>query len=184
MIKVGDKIKIIEMKDESNYNGKIGIVEHIDDIGQLHGSWGGCAVIPGVDKYEKIEVCGICGEDIIGYGNNADPIKCGLVCDDCNIDYVIPVRVFLSGLVDDKVLLIKTNCDLDFVEIDTKNSLKELQRLVGGLIEIYPKQDDKFFYIVDEESICKGKEYNFLAKVIFDIDIVGDLVVCVKNVIE
>ena len=46
----------------------------------------------------------------------------------------------------------------DIVVIDNKNALKELQKLVGGLIEIYPKEDDKYLYIVDEEGICKSKE--------------------------
>jgi hypothetical protein len=54
-IKVGKKVKIISMKDEPNYTGRIGVIEHIDDIGQLHGSWGGCALIPGIDKYEVLE---------------------------------------------------------------------------------------------------------------------------------
>lgn len=55
MIKVGDKIKIIEMKDEPQYEGKIGIVLIIDDIGQIHGTWGGCALIPEVDKFEIVK---------------------------------------------------------------------------------------------------------------------------------
>ena len=55
MIKVGDKIRIIYMNGEPQYSGKTGIVEYIDDIGQIHGSWGGCALIPGVDEYEVIE---------------------------------------------------------------------------------------------------------------------------------
>lgn len=54
MIKVGDKIRIISMKDEPTYTGKEGVVEFIDDIGQIHGTWGGCALIPGVDEYEKL----------------------------------------------------------------------------------------------------------------------------------
>ena len=54
MAKVGDKIKIIEMKDEPSYNGKEGEVLFIDDIGQIHGTWGGCALIPEVDKFEII----------------------------------------------------------------------------------------------------------------------------------
>lgn len=53
-IKIGDKIKILSMQDEPQYDGKTGIVEFIDDIGQIHGSWGGCALIPEVDKYEII----------------------------------------------------------------------------------------------------------------------------------
>ncbi len=55
MVKVGDKIRIICMNGEPQYTGKTGTVEYIDDIGQVHGSWGGCALIPNVDKYEIIE---------------------------------------------------------------------------------------------------------------------------------
>jgi hypothetical protein len=54
MVKIGDKIKIISMNGEPQYAGKIGTVEHIDDMGQVHGTWGGCAIIPGVDEYEII----------------------------------------------------------------------------------------------------------------------------------
>ena len=55
MVKVGDKIRIIRMNGEPQYSGKTGIVEVIDDIGQIHGSWGGCALIPGVDEYEVVD---------------------------------------------------------------------------------------------------------------------------------
>lgn len=55
MVKVGGKIRIVFMDDEPLYCGKFGIVEHIDDIGQIHGSWGGCALIPGVDRFEIVE---------------------------------------------------------------------------------------------------------------------------------
>ena len=54
MLKIGEKIKIISMSGEPDYNGKIGIVESIDDIGQIHGTWGSLALIPGVDEYEII----------------------------------------------------------------------------------------------------------------------------------
>lgn len=53
--KVGDKIRIIEMVDEPNYNGREGVVEHIDSIGQLHGTWGGCGILPDIDTYIIIE---------------------------------------------------------------------------------------------------------------------------------
>lgn len=53
--KVGQKIRIIEMKGEPHYSGKEGIIKHIDDIGQLHGTWGGLAVIPSEDQIEIIE---------------------------------------------------------------------------------------------------------------------------------
>ena len=54
-VKVGDKIKIIHMIDEPGYDGTIGVVDHIDDAGQLHGSWGGLAVIPDLDEFEIIQ---------------------------------------------------------------------------------------------------------------------------------
>lgn len=52
---IGDKIKIIEMQGEPRYSGREGIVEHIDDAGQLHGTWGGLAVIPGEDVFSVIQ---------------------------------------------------------------------------------------------------------------------------------
>ena len=50
-VKVGDRIKIIEMKGEPQYTDREGVVTHIDDAGQIHGTWGGCAIIP------KLDVC-------------------------------------------------------------------------------------------------------------------------------
>ena len=55
MPKVGDKLRIIEMSGEPQYTGKEGTVEYIDDAGQIHGNWGGCALIPGEDIWELIE---------------------------------------------------------------------------------------------------------------------------------
>ena len=51
---VGDAIHIYHMFGESEYNGAEGVVTHIDDIGQIHGTWGGLALVPG-DDYEIIE---------------------------------------------------------------------------------------------------------------------------------
>lgn len=55
MAKVGDKIKILNMDGEPQYSGREGEITHIDDMGQLHGTWGGLAVIPGQDAYTVIE---------------------------------------------------------------------------------------------------------------------------------
>ena len=55
MAKVGDKVKIIYMEGEPQYSGKTGEILFIDDIGQLHGTWGGCALIPGIDTFDIIE---------------------------------------------------------------------------------------------------------------------------------
>ena len=53
-VKIGDRIKIIHLEGEgAAYDGKEGLVEYIDSKGQLHGTWGGLAIIPEVDKYES-----------------------------------------------------------------------------------------------------------------------------------
>ena len=52
---IGKTIRIIDMAGEPDYAGKEGVVEHIDDIGQLHGTWGGLAVQPENDRFEVIE---------------------------------------------------------------------------------------------------------------------------------
>lgn len=54
-VKVGDKIVIIHMTGEPHYIGKTGVVTNIDSIGQLHGTWGGLAVIPGEDTFRIVE---------------------------------------------------------------------------------------------------------------------------------
>ena len=54
-LKIGDKIRIIIMQGEPQYTGKEGTVEYIDDAGQIHGTWGGCALIPGEDEFEVIK---------------------------------------------------------------------------------------------------------------------------------
>ena len=50
-LKIGDTIKIIKMDGEPQYTDREGVVTHIDDAGQIHGTWGGCAIIPEVDTY-------------------------------------------------------------------------------------------------------------------------------------
>ena len=55
MYQIGDRIKITLMVGEPEYEGKEGIIEYIDSIGQIHGSWGGCAIIPGIDEFTIID---------------------------------------------------------------------------------------------------------------------------------
>jgi len=66
MIKIGDRIRIDEMDGEPQYAGKEGLVEWIDDAGQIHGTWGGCAVIPTLDSYTVIERAENTGGDKYG----------------------------------------------------------------------------------------------------------------------
>lgn len=52
-VKIGDRIRIIHLKgEETTYDGKQGVITLIDDLGQLHGTWGGLAIIPTIDSFE------------------------------------------------------------------------------------------------------------------------------------
>ena len=48
---VGKLLVIVQMKGEPDYWGRVGRIKHVDGAGQLHGTWGSLAVVPGVDKY-------------------------------------------------------------------------------------------------------------------------------------
>ena len=51
---LGRKIRIINMRGEPDYAGREGIIKHIDGLGQLHGTWGGLAILPDQDIYEFV----------------------------------------------------------------------------------------------------------------------------------
>lgn len=60
-INIGDTILIVRMDDDGGkdlqakrHDGKTGVVESIDSLGQIHGTWGGLALIPGTDEFRRI----------------------------------------------------------------------------------------------------------------------------------
>ena len=62
---IGDTIKITKVNycipdgdldtQAKALEGKEGVVTDIDALGQLHGTWGCLAIIPGLDKYEIVQ---------------------------------------------------------------------------------------------------------------------------------
>ena len=55
-VRAGIIIRILDFSDPfENYTGRKGVIEYIDDKGQLHGTWGGLAVIPEIDHIEIIK---------------------------------------------------------------------------------------------------------------------------------
>jgi hypothetical protein len=52
---LGKTIRIISMSGEPHYTGREGIVRKVDDIGQLHGSWGGLAINTDADSFEVLD---------------------------------------------------------------------------------------------------------------------------------
>jgi hypothetical protein len=54
-IYLGKKIRINHLQCEAGrYDGKEGVVTRIDDMGNLHGSWGGLSVIVEEDDFSVI----------------------------------------------------------------------------------------------------------------------------------
>ena len=54
-VKIGDSIKVIKMEGEPDYSNRVGTVTAIDGIGQLHGTWGGLAIIPEKDTHQILK---------------------------------------------------------------------------------------------------------------------------------
>ena len=129
--------------------------------------------------------CAICGKEIKGVGHNPSPFRGTRCCDECN-KYVIIARGFLSGLQTNMIMILGTDNSVSFQLNRTKENvtLKELQKLAGGFIEMYPLEDDKFYYIVDEEGLLKERPYNELANDLFGIDVVGNLLVVPKQLMN
>lgn len=54
--KIGMKVRIIHLEGEDNrYDGHVGVIDHIDAIGQLHLNNCGLTVIPEADEFEIIK---------------------------------------------------------------------------------------------------------------------------------
>ena len=56
----GTRLQLISMEDPHGVpEGTVGEVDFIDDAGQIHMKWetgSGLALIPGVDRFQKIEI--------------------------------------------------------------------------------------------------------------------------------
>ena len=52
-VRSGTRIRITKLEDpfDDSYPGREGEVKYIDDIGQLHGTWGFLAVVPESDEF-------------------------------------------------------------------------------------------------------------------------------------
>lgn len=128
--------------------------------------------------------CEICNKEIKGFTNNAYPLKDGVCCDECNEKLVVPTRLFLAGCLSNNILILKSDDSVELRWVEGELSLKEVQEIVEGYIELVPIKNDKFFFIVNEEGLLKGLEVNELARQMFGLDVVGNLIVCPKHLCE
>ncbi len=128
--------------------------------------------------------CSICGKEFEGYGNNPAPLKRGKCCDDCNLNVVLPLRMALSPTNKNRLVIIETDGTVRFSEENKITELKELQALVDGYIEVHPMSTEDFIYLVDEEGLIKGKEFNEAAYEILRIEVVGTVVIVPGDIFE
>ena len=130
-------------------------------------------------------ICSICQNEIKGQGNNPAPFRRDVCCDECNSSLILQMRAYLCGMFNSQLLVLTDDNKISFINVDKdKAPLELLQELVGGYIEIYPYKNDYFYLIVDEEGYPKGKQINELALEIFDINILGNLVLCPKDLMD
>ncbi len=138
--------------------------------------------------------CSICDKEITkGHGNNADPFRFHKACCSvCNDNIVIPIRMFLVGVYPNVAM--KITCDGQISTFKPSEpryfSLDEMQSIVDGYIEFLPKTylndclTDKFYFVVDEEGKLKGERPNQLAYELFNVKVVGTLLVVPKNLVD
>jgi len=186
MVKIGDRIRIVNMKGEEHYKGLEGVIEFIDGINQLHGTWGGLAVIPGEDEFEIIQkACVVCGAGIEGHGNNPSPINGDTCCDDCNMNVIIPLRVFWNDNNQHQALIMYENNGIQFIKPEGKFfTLEQLQQAVKGYIEVHPHKVPNHLILVNEEGLMKNMKPNRLASLALGIKVVGPTLICPTKLME
>lgn len=144
---------------------------------------------PGQHKHPRGEkTCSLCAKTFEGYGNNPEPFTGETCCDECNSKYVIPLRAsdFLITKSTGYALLFTEEGDIELIQPKTSAyfTLEELQKAVGGLIELYPALFLNKLIICDEEGILKKRKQNRLFRKLTGIGLLGSVLLCPKAIFE
>lgn len=131
--------------------------------------------------------CLICGNEIENYSNNASPLIDGVCCENCNLNAVLPYRLFLMSLEkEEQGILITVSNEIKLIKpkVD-KFTLKELQEAVEGYIEVLPSPFPGYICIVDEvKGKLKDEILNDLANLILRQELVGNVLVIPSNLLD
>ncbi len=76
---------------EDEINRRFGSGNYLDRINQYNNARLKKAIAK--EKEEEEKVCCLCRQTYSEWGNNAEPIKSGQCCDDCNTYKVVPERI-------------------------------------------------------------------------------------------
>lgn len=129
--------------------------------------------------------CSICNRKFSEYGNNPTPFLGSKCCDDCNKSLVIPMRIYES-ISDPKTAILFTQ-DGTVMSVKPKDeyfTLKELQSLVGGLIELYPLRVNNHLVVCNEEGMILNLRLNSIFRKYTNISLVGDVLLCPESIFE
>lgn len=80
-----------------------------------------------LDEDMEKKTCVICGKEFEGFGNNAQPVKDGICCDECNAKEVIPARLKKMGLKEGFKLEIKGPEDAEFRKPDQEGDVDHVK---------------------------------------------------------
>ena len=54
-LQVGQKIKILDMYNDTSYNNRVGTITGVGALGELYGTWGREPLLPNVDLFILVE---------------------------------------------------------------------------------------------------------------------------------
>jgi len=129
--------------------------------------------------------CVITSNEIIGDAHDAHPLANGKCSFEANYQAVIPYRLFLANENKTKAMLLNTDNTITLVKPAADYfELAELQTYVQGLIEMYYKTWKENSIVCNEEGLLKDMEFNKLAKLILDVDLVGPVLVVPKHLLD
>jgi hypothetical protein len=109
-------------------------------------------------------------------------------------NYYLQLKDLLSNLtnkdgeMENKMLIIKTNGDIGYVRFEKKPSLKQMQDIVGGYIEIttipFLEEQGDYIAIVNEEGMLNRLPVNHLTNALFGAYLYGDIIIMKKEYLQ
>lgn len=129
--------------------------------------------------------CSICGKEIKSDEKCLTPIVGVNCCNECNNKVVEPFKVLMSTLQKQNAALLITQDEARiYIPKDKYFTLKELQDAVEGNIELAPRIFDDYLTVVNEEGILKGLPFNTIAYKLFEVEYVGNVLICPDKIFE
>lgn len=135
------------------------------------------------------KTCPLCGTKLDDFGFHAFPFMTSeRICEKCYTELADPLLLFITGLLIEKphpAVLFTVEGKIQFITPKNKCfTLLELQGLVDGNIEIHPERSFECLIVCDEEGLIKRKAKNRLFFDFSGITLVGDVLLCPKEIFE